>query len=129
MIQVHLDLISVNAGIENRVCPMYWTDFALENVLHQIYLLIFDADDGYRRNPSDRNSESFSLITEAGVYTSTRLLQWKCDGVAVFQQIIVHVFSDLLHKVVLIRIGSIGGFGKTTRILTRMLKTIVCPMY
>jgi hypothetical protein len=106
-----VDSRQVNACIEPRAWPLPFLEFDLEKAVNAGYYAVLDADNGYFQIKNDEEfAEIFSILTEDGIFTPTRLVQGTVDGVAVFQSSMMTILADQLHRTVAIWIDDIIVF-------------------
>jgi hypothetical protein len=69
---------------------------------------VLDADNGYFQIENDEKfAEIFSILTEDGIFTPTRLVQGTIDGVAVFQSAMMTILADQIHRTVAVWIDDV----------------------
>jgi hypothetical protein len=98
----------------------------LERAVNAGYYAVLDADNGYFQIENDEEyAEIFSILTEDGIFTPTRLVQGTVDGVAVFQSSMMTILADQLHRTVSIWIDDIIIFAQSPVELLSELKIVM----
>jgi hypothetical protein len=120
-----VDSRQVNACIEPRAWPMPFLDTDLERAIASKYFAVLDADNGYFQIANDESfAEIFSILTEDGIFTPTRLVQGTVDGVAVFQSAMMTILADKLHRTVSIWIDDVIIYTLTPEELLAELRAV-----
>jgi hypothetical protein len=115
----------VNSCIEPRAWPLPFLEVDLEKAVNSGYYAVLDADNGYFQIENDEQfAEIFSILTEDGIFTPTRLVQGTIDGVAVFQSAMMTILADQIHRTVAIWIDDVIIFADTPGKLLLELKKV-----
>ena len=119
-----VDSRQVNQCIEPRAWPLPFMEIDLERAVNAGYYAVIDADNGYFQIENDAEfAEIFSILTEDGIFTPTRLVQGTIDGVAVFQSAMMTILADQLHRTAAIWIDDVILFANSpTELLTELRK-------
>jgi hypothetical protein len=120
-----VDSRQVNSCIEPRAWPLPFMDIDLERAVASKYYAVLDADNGYFQIANDEEfAEVFSILTEDGIFTPTRLVQGTVDGVAVFQSAMMTILADKIHRTVAIWIDDIIVFQSSPQDLLSELRAV-----
>ena len=115
----------VNSCIEPRAWPLPFLEVDLEKAVNAGYYAVLDADNGYFQIENDEKfAEIFSILTEDGIFTPTRLVQGTIDGVAVFQSAMMTILADQIHRTVAVWIDDVIIFAKSVDELLQELRKI-----
>ena len=120
-----VDLRQVNKCIVPRAWPLPFLEIDLERAVSAGAYAVLDADNGYFQIENDPDgAEIFSILTEDGIFTPTRLVQGGTDGVAVFQSAMMTVLTDQIHRTVAIWIDDVVVFKANAELLAKELRVI-----
>jgi len=115
----------VNSCIEPRAWPLPFLEVDLEKAVSAGYYAVLDADNGYFQIENDEKfAEIFSILTEDGIFTPTRLVQGTIDGVAVFQSAMMTILADQIHRTVAIWIDDVIIFAHSAEELLQELRKV-----
>ena len=90
------------------------------------YFGMLDLFNGYWQLPLDKESQQyFSIVTDHGTWTPTRLIQGSKNAAGPFQAVITQVVGDLLHRGCLVYIDDILVYGRTEEEFIRNWITVI----
>ena len=109
-----VDLRKINAWLDPLVWPMPNLDVIAEAVSNSQFFATLDMTRGYWQMPLHPDSqELFSMLTDWGVYSSTRVIQGSSDAVLYFQSTMEQCFASVLMILVIIWLDDILVHAKT----------------
>jgi hypothetical protein len=121
-----VDLRKVNSCIVPRAWPLPFLEIDLERAVSAGAYAVLDNDNGYFQIANHADwAEVFSILTEDGIFTPTRLVQGAVDGVAVYQSSMMTILCEQLHRTVAIWIDDVIVFEKDAESLLKELRVVL----
>jgi hypothetical protein len=117
-----VDVRGVNAQTEIIQWPMPMLEVILDHLKGASVFFSIDFFKGYWQLPLHRDSqELFSIATDMGVYTPTRVLMGGSDSVAFCQAAVQEIFSDDLYQGLLAWLDDVLGYANDEDALFNLL--------
>eukprot|EP00918_Siedleckia_nematoides_P066316 GHVU01144213.1.p1 GENE.GHVU01144213.1~~GHVU01144213.1.p1 ORF type:complete len:2874 (+),score=227.32 GHVU01144213.1:1224-8624(+) len=124
--RITVDLRRVNSKLHELEFPFPDLEEIGEYLTGARYFASIDLCDGYTQCPLAKSSqELFSLISQQGVFSPTRVPQGASCSVAYFQATMENLFAPVLRKGVLIYLDDILIYAKTLEEFYDILETVL----
>ena len=119
------DIRYVNSVTQKLATCMPLMSTLLEYLSGSQFYASLDCHKGYWQIPLSKSSQEIcSFLTPHGIFSPTRLMQGHTDSVAVFQQTMERIFSNILYKSLLIWIDDLLCYAETPEVLLDSLKIV-----